>query len=124
MNFIPVSGGVWTNYSFSNCQIGVLNNSVHYINVSFQQLNASGLLCSISANFPWFWIVFMLALYVATLLLFSYLQTLKLLVVTNSLIFGFATILLSYGFIGPGVWFGVFGIEVVTLAAMWMTNQR
>jgi hypothetical protein len=102
----------------------LVNGNVTYTNVTLNQLNASGLLCSIATNFPWFWTMFMIAVYVICLFLFSYLNSVRLLTVSNSLLFAFATILLSYGFITPMLWMGTLGMLVFAIALLYMTHGR
>ena len=72
------------NYTFSNCQTTVLGSNVIIHNVTLSALNASGLICSIVTNFPWFTTAFLISVYVILLFLFSYLNSIKLLVVANS----------------------------------------
>ena len=121
---MPIQNGAWVNYTFSNCQMHIINGNIVYTNVSLSQLNASGLLCSIAVNFPWFWVVFMIVIYIATLFLFSYLNSIKLFTVSCSMLFSFATILLGYGFINPMVWFGTLCMLILSVAVMYLMHQR
>ena len=104
---MPIStiNGSWINFSWSNCVHTIAaNGSIVYNTIGLNQLNTSGLVCSITVNFPWFFPLFLLVMGVAILFLFAYLQTARLLVVGMSFIFVLASILWGYGFLDPATW--------------------
>ena len=87
-------------------------------------LNTSGLLCSIYVNYSWFFTVFLVVLYVVSLFLFSYLQSIRLLVTSSAILFVASTILIGYGFIGPIVWMGTLVMLIFSVIIMYMSNKR
>ena len=111
------------NYTFSNCQSTIIGQNVIVHNVTLSALNASGFLCSIWVAYPWFWVGFLISLYIILFFLFSYLNSIKLIVVANSGLFIMATILLGYGFIGGTVWLGTLAMLLFAVIIMYLGHR-
>lgn len=112
-----------SNYTFSNCQSTIVGQNVIVHNVTLGALNASGFLCSLWVNYPWFWTAFLITVYIIMLFLFSYLNSIKLIVVANSGLFIMATILLGYGFIGGTLWLGTFAMVIFAVIIMYLSHR-
>ena len=119
---MPINAsGMWTNYTFSNC---VMNQTTHnFTTVPLAQLNMSGMMCTIVVNFPWFFPVLLIVMYVVIAFLFSYLQSTRLLTVATALGFGFASILWGYGLIGQLTWFFTFGALLLSLFVAYLVHR-
>lgn len=113
-----------SNYTFTNCKISsIAGSNIIYQTVPVGMLNASGFICTISYNFPWFWTAFLITLYMILFFLFSYLNSIKLIVVSSAGLFVMSTILIGYGLIGSGIWMASLAILIFSVLFMYFGHR-
>jgi hypothetical protein len=109
---------VWVNYTYiPTCAHTInANGTVIFQPGNLSNLTMSGILCTITGNFTWFWGAFVFIIYAVAFFIFGYLRSTRLLLVVAAIGWIFATILLSTGLIQFLLWGAATAILVICIA--------